>query len=78
MDFPSLGTPAQRFIIPEQLSHDVNIVYAMASGKYNVALECNNLTDATRYDNFEMQKPSRSFNVKFRYFIRKNNTQFIK
>lgn len=71
LDFPSLGTPAQRFIIPKQLSHDVNIVYAMASGKYNVALECNNLTDATRYDNFELQKPSRSFNVKFRYFIRK-------
>ena len=70
LDWPSLATPSERFVIPLQLSHDVNIIYSLASGKYNVALECNNLTDATRYDNFEMQKPSRSFNVKFRYFIR--------
>ncbi len=72
LTWPSLGTPSQRYKIPEQISHDVNIVYSLASGKYNIAVECNNLTDATRYDNFEMQKPSRSFNLKFRYFIRKN------
>ncbi|WP_293928444.1 TonB-dependent receptor [Sphingobacterium sp. UBA6320] len=70
LTWPSLGTPSQRYKIPEQLSHDINIIYSLASGKYNIALECNNLTDATRYDNFEMQKPSRSFNIKFRYFIR--------
>ena len=70
LDWPSLATPSQRFRIPTQVSHDVNIIYSLASGKYNIAIECNNLTDATRFDNFEMQKPSRSFNLKLRYFIR--------
>ncbi|WP_442591422.1 TonB-dependent receptor [Pedobacter sp. AW31-3R] len=69
LDWPSLATPSERFTIPGQLSHDVNMVYTMASGKYNIALECLNITDVTRYDNFAMQKPSRSFNVKLRYFI---------
>ncbi|WP_400262253.1 TonB-dependent receptor [Sphingobacterium sp. SG20118] len=70
LDWPSLATPSQRYRIPTQVSHDVNIIYSLASGKYNIAIECNNLTDATRFDNFEMQKPSRSFNLKLRYFIR--------
>lgn len=61
----------QQFIIPQQLSHDINVVYTMASGKYNIALECLNLTDVVRYDNFALQKPGRSFNLKFRYFINK-------
>lgn len=71
LDWPSFATPSERLTIPEQLSHDVNLVYSMKSGRYNVALECLNLSDATRYDNFALQKPSRSFNVKVRYFIKK-------
>ncbi|RZS74208.1 outer membrane receptor protein involved in Fe transport [Pseudobacter ginsenosidimutans] len=57
--------------VPRQISHDVNIVYAMKSGRYNIALECRNINDAQLYDNFSLQKPSRSFNIKFRYFYAK-------
>lgn len=71
LDWESLGGKEQRFIIPKQLSHDVNMVYTMGSGKYNIAVECQNLTDVVRYDNFALQKPSRSFNLKLRYFINK-------
>ncbi|MCF0065257.1 TonB-dependent receptor [Dyadobacter chenwenxiniae] len=67
--WPSLGS--DKLDIPRQLSHDVNIVYAMANGKYNVSLECKNLLDARLYDNFSLQKPSRGFYVKLRYFISK-------
>ncbi|SKB80015.1 TonB-dependent receptor [Dyadobacter psychrophilus] len=67
--WPSLGS--DKLDIPRQLSHDVNIVYAMANGKYNVSLECKNLLDAKLYDNFSLQKPSRGFYAKLRYFISK-------
>ncbi|MCF2499169.1 TonB-dependent receptor [Dyadobacter chenhuakuii] len=67
--WPSLGS--DKLDIPRQLSHDVNIVYAMANGKYNVSLECKNLLDARLYDNFSLQKPSRGFYAKLRYFISK-------
>ncbi|QRR01298.1 TonB-dependent receptor [Dyadobacter sandarakinus] len=67
--WPSLGS--DKLDIPEQLSHDVNVVYAMAGGKYNVSVECKNLLDARLYDNFSLQKPSRGFYVKLRYFVSK-------
>ncbi|CAG5067794.1 Vitamin B12 transporter BtuB [Dyadobacter sp. CECT 9623] len=67
--WPSMGS--DKLDIPQQLSHDVNVVYAMANGKYNISLECKNLLDAKLYDNFSLQKPSRGFYVKLRYFISK-------
>ncbi|KAA6438361.1 TonB-dependent receptor [Dyadobacter flavalbus] len=67
--WPSLGS--DKLDIPRQLSHDVNVVYAMANGKYNVAFECKNMLDSKLYDNFSLQKPSRGFYVKLRYFISK-------
>ncbi|WP_254560629.1 TonB-dependent receptor [Dyadobacter diqingensis] len=67
--WPSQGAASSKLTIPEQLAHDASIVYSMANGKYNIAFECRNLTDATLYDNFSLQKPSRSFNIKLRYFL---------
>ncbi|PWJ60485.1 outer membrane receptor protein involved in Fe transport [Dyadobacter jejuensis] len=67
--WPSLGS--DKLDIPRQVSHDVNMVYAMANGKYNISLECKNLLDAKLFDNFSLQKPSRGFYVKLRYFISK-------
>jgi len=67
--WPSLGS--DKLDIPRQLSHDVNIVYAMANGKYNISLECKNMLDSKLYDNFSLQKPSRGFYAKVRYYISK-------
>ncbi len=67
--WPSLGD--DKLDIPRQLSHDVNAVYAIANGKYNIGLECKNLMDAKLYDNFSLQKPGRAFYVKLRYFFKK-------
>lgn len=65
------GAAETKRVIPEQIAHDANIVYAFKNGRYNVALECKNLTDSKLYDNFSLQKPGRAFYVKWRYFISK-------
>ena len=56
-------------IIPAQLSHDLSLNYAMKKGRYNIALEARNITNEILYDNYSLQKPGRSFYVKFRYFF---------
>lgn len=68
--WPSRGN--NKLDIPRQLSHDVNLVYSLQNGKYNVALEAKNLTDVRLYDNFSLQKPSRGFYLNFRYFFNKS------
>jgi outer membrane cobalamin receptor len=64
----SLGDPSSKANIPSQLTHDVDIDYSFATGKYNVALTINNLFDEAVFDNFNIQKPGRAFYLKFRYF----------
>ena len=61
----------QRYIIPRQFAHNLSAGYSIAGGKYNIALECRNLTDNLLYDSYRLQKPGRSFSVKLRYFISK-------
>jgi hypothetical protein len=67
--WPSQGASGSKYTIPTQLSHDVNVTYALRNGRYNISAECRNIVDANLYDNFSLQKPGRSFSVKFRYFI---------
>lgn len=67
--WPSRGKKSDKHTVPTQVSHDVNMVYAFKNGRYNVALECKNITDAKLYDNFSLQKPGRAFYVKLRYFL---------
>lgn len=71
LKWPSLGYSWEKNEIPQQLSHDVSATYTLKNGKYNVSLECRNLTDERLYDNFLMQKPGRAFYVKLRYFLSK-------
>ncbi len=67
--WPSQGSKNTKLDIPVQWAHDASMVYTVKGGKYNVAVECLNLTDAILYDNFKLQKPSRSFNLKLRYYF---------
>ena len=71
--WPIQGATNGKHDIPTQLKHDLNIVYTMANGKYNIALECQNLMDNELVDNFSLPKPSRAFYIKFRYFFNKSN-----
>jgi outer membrane receptor protein involved in Fe transport len=63
------GTPDSRRTIPEQFTQSIYTAYAFGKGKYNLGLECNNIADTKVYDYFKVQKPGRSFTIKFRYFI---------
>lgn len=74
--WPGLGSTdadAEKRKIPTQLSVDANIVYSIANGRYNIALEGKNLTDNRLVDNFSLQKPSRGFYLNLRYFFNKQN-----
>lgn len=73
LSWPSQGSKDSKLDIPTQFNHDLNAVYTFADGKYNLAVECNNIFDNKLYDNFSLQKPSRAFYIKFRYFFTKSN-----
>lgn len=63
------GSPEDRAMIPEQLSHSLQLGYTLNEGKYNLSLLIKNITDAKVYDNFEIQQPGRAFYLKLRYYI---------
>jgi outer membrane receptor protein involved in Fe transport len=69
LSFPGLGAKSSKKVIPTQISHDISLGYAMEKGKYNVIFECTNFTNQRLYDNYKLQKPGRTFNLKFRYFL---------
>ena len=69
--WPSRG--GNKLNIPEQLSHDVNVVYSVRNGRYNIGIEGRNISNTLLYDNFSLQKPGRGFYLNLRYFINKTN-----
>jgi outer membrane cobalamin receptor len=64
--------------VPSQFSHDVSLTCTLAGGRYNLVLECKNLSDARLYDNFSLQKPGRAFYARVRYFFSANNHKINK
>lgn len=73
---PSLFGPVKDFqtslIIPKdgrtgQFSNDVGVYYHFASHKTTVSAECRNIGDVNLYDNFNVQRPGRSFHLKLVY-----------
>ncbi|RNL88251.1 TonB-dependent receptor [Sinomicrobium pectinilyticum] len=64
--WPSLGGKNTKRVIPEQVSHDLNVTYTFRD-KVQFTLECRNLLDKNLYDNFSLQKPGRSFYAKIKY-----------
>lgn len=68
----SEGSSNSKKIIPTQLSQDLNVIYSLNNGKYNISLEVRNFTDEILYDNYSLQKPGRSFSARFRYFFSKS------
>ena len=73
LNWPSQGSRDSKFQIPRQLSHDASVTLSSISGRYNVSFSCLNLADSKLYDNFKVQKPGRSFNVKLRFYLERFN-----
>ena len=69
----SLGQKDSKDMVPGQFAHNVSITYSMKRGKYNLSLECQNLTDEELYDNFSLQKPGRAFYAKMRIALGSGN-----
>ncbi|WP_316800326.1 TonB-dependent receptor [Pedobacter frigidisoli] len=73
--WPSLGSKeasADKKVIPMQMAHDLNFVYSMKNGRYNISFEARNITNKPLFDNFSLQKPGRGFYLNLRYFINKS------
>lgn len=72
--WPSLGgtdAASEKREVPMQLAHDLNFVYSIKNGRYNIGFEAKNITDKPVYDNFSLQKPGRGFYLNLRYFFNK-------
>lgn len=67
--WPTLGDPQYKRDIPRQLTGNAGITYSMKNGKYNLAIDCRNVTNLKVYDYFNVQKPGRAFSAKIRYFF---------
>ena len=73
--WPSLGgrnSADDKKVVPMQLAHDLNLVYSLKNGRYNISLEAKNITNKPLFDNFSLQKPGRGFYLNLRYFINKS------
>ena len=67
LHWENLGNKSDKASIDTQLTHDLEFRYSMSYGTYNISLSANNIFDQTVYDNYRIQKPGRSYYLKFRY-----------
>jgi hypothetical protein len=61
-----IGTNRDDYMVPSQFSHNLSISYTLCRGKYNISVECRNITNERLYDNFSLQKAGRAFYGKLR------------
>ena len=57
------------FVVPTQFSHNLTLSYGIQNGRYNISVECRNLTNEKLYDNFSLQKAGRAFYGKVRVYF---------
>lgn len=67
----NLGSASTKIRVPTQFSHNLSIAYSLKRGKYNLSLNCQNMTDEKLYDNFSLQKAGRAFYGKIRIYLQK-------
>ena len=63
------GSAASKPTVPTQNLLNANLLYSWHGGRYNISLECTNITDSLAYDNYMLQKPGRAFFLKFNYYL---------
>lgn len=65
----NIGSDNSDYMVPDQFAHNITLSYGIHNGRYNLSLECRNLTNARLYDNFSLQKAGRAFYGKFRIYF---------
>jgi outer membrane receptor protein involved in Fe transport len=71
LKWPSQGSKDSKMVIPQQVSQNASVSYSLKGGRYNISLECRNITNNELFDNYRLPKPGRAFYAKLRYFISK-------
>ena len=69
LSWEAYGALESKARIPAQHISSLALSYSWKNERYNLSIQCDNLFDATAYDNYKLQKPGRSFFCKFRLFI---------
>lgn len=69
LTWEAYGSKESKAQIPAQHVVNVGVTYSLENGKYNVSVNCDNLFDRLVYDHYKLQKPGRSFFLKFRVFL---------
>lgn len=67
LSFSNLGDEENKPEIPEQIVHDIYLNYRSVDKVYHVSFGLKNIFNTLTYDNYEIQKPGRSFQLKLTY-----------
>ncbi len=69
LSWEAYGSEETKARIPEKHLVGANMTYYWQKDRYSISLDCENLLDATVYDNYRLQKPGRSLFVKLRLLL---------
>ncbi len=69
LNWEAFGAASSKARIPVQTIVSLSATYSWHTDRYNLTVGCDNLFDRPAYDNYMLQKPGRSFDVKFRLFL---------
>lgn len=69
LTWEAYGSKESKAQIPAQHIFNADMTYSLENGKYNISVSCDNIFDRLVYDHYKLQKPGRSFFLKFRMFL---------
>ena len=69
LSWEGYGNKDTKARIPEKNIVGAEVTYSWQQDRYSLSLQCENLLDATIYDNYKLQKPGRAFFAKFRLYL---------
>ena len=69
LSWEAYGAAETKARIPEKNVVGAKITYSWLNDRYSLSLQCDNLLDATIYDNYKLQKAGRALLAKFRVYL---------
>lgn len=69
LTWEAYGAKESKAQIPAQHVVNTGVTYSLENGRYNLSVNCDNIFDRLVYDHYKLQKPGRSFFLKFRVFL---------
>lgn len=69
LTWEAYGAKESKAQIPAQDVVNAGVTYSLENGRYNLSVSCDNIFDRLVYDHYKLQKPGRSFFLKFRVFL---------